>query len=72
MGDAEYPARQMCEVVHAKEGTEVLSVYERDFYAGCPVVTRNHFGKGEAYYLAAESDISFLRAFYGDMFKRAG
>ena len=71
-GDAEYPARRMCEVVHAKEGTEVLSVYERDFYAGCPVVTRNHFGKGEAYYLAAESDISFLRAFYGDMFKRAG
>ena len=71
-GDAEYPARRMCEVVHAKEGTEVLYVYERDFYAGCPVVTRNHFGKGEAYYLAAESDISFLRAFYGDMFKRAG
>lgn len=71
-GDAEYPARRMCEVVHAKEGTEVLSVYERDFYAGCPVVTRNHFGNGEAYYLAAESDISFLRAFYGDMFKRAG
>ena len=71
-GDAEYPARRMCEVVHAKKGTEVLSVYERDFYAGCPVVTRNHFGKGEAYYLAAESDISFLRAFYGDMFKRAG
>ena len=62
---AEYPARRMCEIVHAKEGTEVLSVYEQDFYAGCPVVTCNTFGKGTAYYLAAESDLAFLRAFYG-------
>ena len=68
----EYRAQRMCEIDHAKEGTEVLSVYERDFYAGCPVVTRNRFGKGEAYYLAAESDLAFLRAFYGDVFERAG
>ena len=68
----EYPARRMCEIVHAKEGTEVLSVYEQDFYAGCPVVTRNTFGKGTAYYLAAESDLAFLRAFYGAVFKSIG
>ena len=68
----EYRAQRMCEIDHAKEGTEVLSVYERDFYAGCPVVTRNRFGKGEAYYLAAESDLAFLRAFYGDVFELAG
>ena len=68
----EYPARRMCEIVHAKEGAEVLSVYERDFYAGCPTVTRNTFGKGEAYYLTAESDMDFLRAFYSDLFDRAG
>ena len=69
---AEYPARRMCEIVHAKEGTEVLSVYEQDFYAGCPVVTCNTFGKGTAYYLAAESDLAFLRAFYGAVFKSIG
>lgn len=68
----EYRAQRMCEINRAKEGTEVLSVYERDFYAGCPVVTRNQFGKGEAYYLAAESDLAFLRAFYGDVFERTG
>ena len=68
----EYPARRMCEIVHAKEGAEVLSVYERDFYAGCPTVTRNTFGKGEAYYLTAESDMDFLRAFYSNLFDRAG
>lgn len=68
----EYPARRMCEVVHAKAQTEVISAYERDFYAGHPVVSRNAFGDGEAYYLAAESDMDFLRAFYGDVFRRAG
>ena len=36
------------------------------------MVTRNAFGKGEAYYLAAESDLAFLRAFYGDVFRRVG
>ena len=68
----EYPARRMCEINHAKEGAEVISSYKRDFYEGCPVVTRNAFGKGEAYYLAAESDLAFLRAFYGDVFRRVG
>lgn len=68
----EYPTRRMCEVVHAKAQTEVISAYERDFYAGHPVVSRNAFGDGEAYYLAAESDMDFLRAFYGDVFRRAG
>ncbi|HJA65923.1 MAG TPA: beta-galactosidase trimerization domain-containing protein, partial [Candidatus Mediterraneibacter cottocaccae] len=68
----EYPARRMCEIDHAKEGTEVLSSYERDFYAGCPVVTHNTFGKGAAYYLAAESDTEFLRAFYRDVFGSTG
>lgn len=71
-GGEEYKAARMCGIVHAKEETAVLSVYEKDFYKGCPVVTRNSFGKGEAYYIAAESDITFFRAFYGDLFRKAG
>ena len=67
-----YPAVRMCEIVHAKEGTEVLSVYERDFYAGFPAVTRRSYGEGQAYYLAAESDLSFLRRFYEDVFDSCG
>ena len=62
----------MCEIVHEKEGTEVLSVYERDFYAGFPVVTRSSYGEGQAYYLAAESDLSFLRRFYENIFDSCG
>lgn len=68
----EYPAVRMCEIVHVKEGTEVLSVYERDFYAGLPVVTRRSYGEGQVYYLAAESDLSFLRRFYENIFDSCG
>ena len=62
----------MCAVVHPKEGTGVLSVYEKDFYAGAPVVTRNSYGEGQAFFIAAQSDMDFLRVFYRDMFQKAG
>ena len=71
-GGMTYPARRMCEIVHPQETAEVLAVYGKDFYAGCPVVTCNPYGKGKAWYLAAESDLSFLRAFYKDVFAEAG
>lgn len=67
-----YPAARMCEVIHAAEDTKVLSVYDKDFYKGCPVVTEHAYGRGRAYYLAAESDLCFLRAFYRDVFAAAG
>lgn len=68
----EYPAKRMCAIVHAKAGTEVLSVYEKDFYAGFPAVTRNGYGSGKAYFIAAESDMDFLRSFYQEVFRSAG
>ena len=35
-------------------------------------MTKNCFGAGKAYYLAARSDLGFLRAFYRDLFAEAG
>ena len=67
-----YPAKTLCAVVHPKPGTEVLAVYEQDFYAGCPVITRNTWGRGAAYYLSALSDLDFLRDFYRKVGKEAG
>lgn len=67
-GGMEYPAKDLCGIVHPRDTVEVLSVYEKDFYAGCPVVTCNPYGNGKAWYLAAESDLAFLRAFYKDVF----
>ena len=68
----DYPAHTLCAVVRAKEGTELLASYEKDFYAGCPAVTKHAYGSGEAYFLAVASGIAFLRAFYKDVFAEAG
>lgn len=35
-------------------------------------MTENVYGKGSAYYLAAQSDQQFLKAFYKDVFGKAG
>ncbi len=50
-----YPCRLLCDRLHS-EGAEVLATYGSDFYAGEPAVTRNHFGKGKALYLATLLD----------------
>lgn len=71
-GGAEYPAVRMCAIVHPAENTQVISTYEKDFYAGAPVVTANTFGKGKAYFLAAESGQDFLNRFYMDCIEEAG
>lgn len=57
-----YPAGLLCDLLHS-EGAEVLARYEEDFYAGMPVLTRNRFGAGRAYYVAAQSDAAFYRKF---------
>ena len=56
--EKEHEAVLLCDLLHS-EGAEILSVYEEDFYAGMPVVTKNHFGEGTAYYVATRSDAEF-------------
>ncbi len=51
---------------------EVLAVYEKDFYAGSPAITRNVTGQGCVYYLGANFSDEFLRQFYFDVLTRAG
>jgi len=59
----EYECREYFELVHAQTA-ETLSVYRDDFYRGMPAVTRNAYGKGVCYYLAARTGADFLTAFY--------
>lgn len=54
---------KICELLHA-EGAEILAEYAEDFYAGMPVVTRNPFGKGFAFYAATALDQNGIRLFY--------
>lgn len=66
-----YPAVLLCDLLHT-EGAEALCFYEKDFYAGMPVLTRNRFGKGAAYYMAARSNADFYRRLISDICKDAG
>lgn len=59
-----YECRDFCEIIHPKEGTQVLASYGSDFYQGMAAVTKNHYGKGNCYYIAARIEDEFLLEFY--------
>jgi beta-galactosidase len=61
-GSASYSCSRLCEIVRP-ETAEVLATYGEDFYAGSPVLTRNRFGAGSAYYVASDPDDAFLDDF---------
>ena len=67
-----YTTGSVCDVCHPSDTVKVLSSYQKDYYAGYPAVTENAFGEGHCYYLAAETGLDFLRAFYKTLFKKAG
>jgi beta-galactosidase len=48
-------ARLIFELV-IPQGAEVVGTYQADFYAGTPAVTRNRFGAGQGWYVAAGLD----------------
>ena len=58
-----YAVGQLCALIHP-ETARTLAAYTADFYAGCPAVTVNQFGRGEAYYLAGRTEGKFLDHFY--------
>jgi beta-galactosidase len=45
------------------EGAEVIATYGTDFYADSPVLTRNPYGQGHAWFMASSPDAAFLRDF---------
>ncbi len=70
-GSGFYTCSHLADLLHT-EGADVLASYGDDFYRGMPVVTRNTFGEGDAYYLASHPDDHFLDRFYGDILQRHG
>lgn len=66
-----YGANFLCDVIHA-EGADVLATYGGEFYAGRPAVTRNAFGRGRAYYIAARTDARFNADFYNHQIQDLG
>ncbi|PQP80118.1 beta-galactosidase [Paenibacillus sp. PCH8] len=62
----EYDCGILCDLLHS-EGAEVIAEYGDDFYKGMPVVTRNKFGQGEAWYVASDPDERFLDGLLGQL-----
>lgn len=67
-----YLTGRIREICHVSDRTEILAAYDRDFYAGCPVVTKHPFSKGYCFYITAETGLDFLRAFYRELFSAFG
>ncbi|MEO3925138.1 beta-galactosidase [Micromonosporaceae bacterium B7E4] len=53
--EVEVESRLLFELV-IPQGAEVLGTYQADFYAGTPAVTRNSYGAGHGWYVAAGLD----------------
>ncbi|WP_318764794.1 beta-galactosidase [Lactiplantibacillus carotarum] len=58
-----FTASDYCEVLQLTTA-EALGDYGDDFYAGTPAITSNHYGDGQAYYLACRTDAALLTQFY--------
>jgi beta-galactosidase len=67
-GGSTYECRELFERLRMQTA-EVVSTYHSDFYAGMPAVTKNVYGKGHCYYVAARTGTDFLTALYRDLVK---
>ena len=54
-----YTSSLLWDIIHL-EGADVIATHGKDFYAKTPVVTKNHFGKGSAYYIGTVPDDAYL------------
>ena len=61
-----YKTQHILDVIHAR-GAEILGTYTSEFYSGMPAVTKNSFGKGNAYYAAFRNDEDFTDDFCRDL-----
>jgi beta-galactosidase len=61
-----YKCTEICDLVHLKEA-ESLGEYNEDFYKGRAALTKNKFGKGNAYYICSRMEDDFNKEFLGDL-----
>ena len=66
-----YACGILCDVLHC-ESAEQIAEYGSDFYAGTPVVTRNSFDKGWAWYVASSADPEFQAAMVRTLAREKG
>ena len=70
-GDKSYRATYLCDILR-NQGATALAEFEKDFYKGKLAVTKNAFGSGSAYYVAARMHEDFLYQFLSDVIEAHG
>lgn len=61
----------LCDIIHCESAKKVGS-WTREFYKGTPALTRNAFGKGEAWYVGGFASTEFLTTLFTDLAQRLG
>ena len=57
---SEYECTQICDLIKL-EGASAIGLYGKDFYKDTPCVTKNKYGKGQAFYVGTTPEHGFLR-----------
>ena len=57
-----FQCRNLCDLVELR-GAKAVMTYGSDFYRGYPALTVNQYGKGSAWYVAADAERDFYRDF---------
>ena len=60
--DQTYTCKYLCDLVELR-GAKSLMTYGKDFYAGYAALTVNEYGKGRAWYVAADAERDFFADF---------
>lgn len=66
-----YSCKYLCDLVELR-GAETVMTYGRDFYAGYPALTVNTYGKGKAWYVAADAEKEFQEDFLKKIVNESG
>ncbi|MFD9628965.1 beta-galactosidase [Peribacillus muralis] len=53
--DAVYQCNMLCDIIHL-EKAEAIALYGEDFYKGMPVLTKNKYKEGTAYYIGSNAE----------------
>ncbi|NLC65294.1 MAG: beta-galactosidase, partial [Erysipelothrix sp.] len=69
MNSKAYTCDLICDIIHLR-GAKSLAEYTSDFYTGTPVVTKNTYGKGEAFYVGSSLTPDFLDALLDETIER--
>ena len=69
--DKTYTCKYLCDLVELR-GARTLMTYGSDFYEGYSCLTVNEYGKGKAWYVAADADKEFYGAFLEKVLKDSG